>query len=379
MHAEALRDALLPALILGTYAIGALLVYLVRGIRHHDGEIATRGSTALIGMGPRHFFAWAMRPIWITLVKLRFPPDAITILSVLLSIGAGVCLAAGQLSLGGWLYLFSGACDFIDGRLARESGRASPAGAAFDSVLDRYAESAVLIGLGWLFRGSPVLIPVLLALVGSTLVPYVRARGEGLGVEVKMGTMQRPERMVILGMAAVWSPVVDVLVGTTGQHALLVVALLVLAVTTQITALQRLGHVMTALDPSRARTSVALVSKNVVAAVVATGLDFGTVLLLIDRGVAPWLATALGCVIGGVTNFLLNRRWTFRSDGPASQEALRYTIVSVSSALLNSGAVAALMLLPEVSAVVAWVIARVLIFSTWNHPLQRDYVFARPA
>lgn len=377
MRAEALRDALLPALLLGAYAIGALVVYLVRGIRHHDEEIAHRGSTALIGMGPRHFFAWAMRPLWTGLVRLRFPPDAITILSVLLSIAAGIALAAGQLSLGGWLYLFAGACDFVDGRLARESGQASPAGAAMDSVLDRYAESAVLVGLGWLFRDSVVLVLVLLALVGSNMVPYVRARGEGLGVDVKMGTMQRPERMVILGMAAVWSPVVDVLIGRGEAHHLLVLALGVLAVTTQITALQRLGHVVNALDPGRRASSAALVGKNVVAAVVATALDFGVVLALMQVGVVAWAATAVGCAVGGVVNFVVNRVWTFRSDGVPSREALRYTVVSVSSGLLNTGAVAALMLLPGVSGVVAWAIARAVVFATWNHPLQRDYVFAR--
>ncbi len=377
MRAEALRDALLPALLLGAYAIGALLIYLVRGVRHHDHEIANRGSTALIGMGPRHFFAWAMRPLWTGLVRLRFPPDAITILSVLLSMGAGLALAAGQISLGGWLYLFSGACDFVDGRLARESGQASPAGAAMDSVLDRYAESAVLVGLGWLFRDSWVLVLVLLALVGSNMVPYVRARGEGLGVDVKMGTMQRPERMVILGMAAVWSPLGDVLLGRGMHHHLLVGALGVLAVTTQVTALQRLGHVVQALDPSRRRASLGVVGKNVIASVVATALDFGVVLALMRVGVVAWGATAVGCAVGGVINFLVNRWWTFRSQGAPSQEALRYTVVSVSSGLLNTGAVATLMLLPGVSGVVAWAIARVVVFATWNHPLQRDYVFAR--
>ena len=120
--------------------------------------------------------------------------------------GGGNRRRLGQFSLGGWLYLCSGACDFLDGRLARITGKSSASGAALDSILDRYSEAAMLIGLAWYYRESWVLLPVLAFLAGSFLVPYVRARGEGLGLHLKVGLMQRPERVVVLGVAVVFSP-----------------------------------------------------------------------------------------------------------------------------------------------------------------------------
>jgi phosphatidylglycerophosphate synthase/putative flippase GtrA len=380
--AEALRDAALPVVVVAAYFLGGLALYVVRIARrgaYHDDEIATRGQSVVIGMAPRHFFAWVMRPLWVGLVRLDFPPDAITILSVLIASASGLALAAGQLTLGGWLYLTAGACDFVDGRLARASGRASPAGAAMDSVLDRYAESAVFLGLAWYYGDSWVSFAAMMALVGSHLVPYVRARGEGLGVDVKMGTMQRPERLVIMGGAAVLSPIFEPWLAAPGRPPQLVVvgALLLLAVSTHITAIQRLRHVVQALrGPGSATTTVApQLGRSVVSAVLATGADFVVVLTTLDLGLTPWLATGLGCVVGGVLNFGLNRLWTFASRGAPAGEALRYAVVSGSSALLNAGGVAAVLLLPGIPSLVAWGIVRGVVFLSWNYPLQRSYVF----
>jgi hypothetical protein len=85
---QLIRDAALPVVILAAYFLGGLALYMVRVARrgaYHDDEIATRGQSVVIGMAPRHFFAWVMRPLWVGLVRLDFPPDAITILSVLIA------------------------------------------------------------------------------------------------------------------------------------------------------------------------------------------------------------------------------------------------------------------------------------------------------
>lgn len=381
--------ALGPILLLGSYFFVGLLLYLLRRVRRgrfEDSEITARGSTALIGMAPRHYFAWVMSPLWKGLAKLAVPPNAITTLSVLIAMAAGVALAAGHFALGGWLYLFAGACDFIDGRLARASGAASPAGAAFDSVLDRYAESAVFIGLAWYFRDSWVLLAVLVALCGSHLVPYVRARGEGLGVEVKVGTMQRPERLVIIGLTAAFSPLVEALIdpgALAPVHRLAILGVLLLAVTTPLTALFRLFHVMSALNPAQPQllhrpAGVGGIGRNLVSAVIATASDFALVYVLIEQmAFSAWLSTLLGCVLGGIVNFLINRIWAFESRAPALGQAARYTFVSASNALLNAGGVGALMLLPGFHPLVAWWIVRGLTFLTWNYPLHRDYVYVQ--
>lgn len=381
--------ALGPVLLLGSYFFLGLLLYLVRRLRHgrfEDAEINTRGKTAIIGMAPRHYFAWVMSPLWKGLARLQVPANAITTLSVLIAMASGTALAAGHFALGGWLYIFAGACDFIDGRLARASGRTSPAGAAFDSVLDRYAESAVFIGLAWFFRDSWALLLVLLALSGSHLVPYVRARGEGLGVEVKVGTMQRPERLVIIGLTAAFSPLVEALwapVDGLPAHRLAVLGVAVLAFTTPLTALARLFHVMKVLDPNQSNllerpAGVGGLGRNLISAVVATGADFALVFVLVrELQVAPWSSTLLGCVLGGLVNFLINRVWAFESRAPALGQAARYTFVSGSNALINAGGVGALMLLPGFDPLWAWWLVRGLTFLTWSYPLHRDYVYVK--
>lgn len=379
--------ALLPALLLGSYFVIGFLLYTARlAFRggFHDAEVQSRGQSWLIGMGPRQAFAWVMQPLWSVLLRLKIPADAITTLSVLLATAAGVALAAGRFSLGGWLYLFAGACDFIDGRIARLSGRTSKAGAALDSVLDRYSESVVLAGMAWFYRDSWVLVIALTALIGSNLVPYVRARGEGLGVDVRLGLMQRPERLVVIGLTAALSPVVDTILAPGEPQAmgrLAVVGLAMVAVATQVTALRRLAFVMRALDPDslatwRAPAGRGGILRFVIVAAIATGMDAGLVALLVHNAVTPWLATSIGCLLGGAVSFSLNRAWTFGSTAPPIGQAGRYVVVSTTSALLNGGGVAVLLLLPSVGTLAAWILTRAAVFVTWNYPLHREYVYA---
>jgi phosphatidylglycerophosphate synthase/putative flippase GtrA len=377
-------SALGPALFLGSYFLVGLVIYGVRLLlkgRYRDAEI--EGRAFILGGGARAYFAWIMSPLWRGFMKLQVPPNAVTTLSVLLACAAGVSVAMGRFSLGGWLYLFAGACDFIDGRLARVTGQASKAGAAFDSVLDRYCESAVLVGLAWFYRDSWVLLAVLATLVGSFLVPYIRARGEGLGVEVKMGLMQRPERLVLMGVTMAFSPIVEALLNPSDPrppHTLAVLALVLLAVTTQFTAVTRLLFVMRALGKDyvgETMKSRGQMIRSVISAGVATATDFGAVLMFVSvMNLDPWVATALGCLIGGAVNFAMNRAWTFGSTGAPLGQASRYLFVSMSSALLNSGGVAVLLFVPALDYRIAWLIARAAVFVAWNYPLQRDYVFA---
>jgi phosphatidylglycerophosphate synthase/putative flippase GtrA len=387
---ERIWTAAAPALFLGSYFFLGAAAYAIRFSRHgrfRDQEMEARGTSLLLGAHARAYFAWVMRPIWGLFLRLDIPPNAITTLSVLLGFASGVSVSVGRFALGGWLYLLAGACDFVDGRLARMSGKASPAGAAFDSTLDRYVESALLVGLAWYYRDSWVLLVVLATITGSFLVPYVRARGEGLGVNVTIGVMQRPERLLLLGSGVALSPILAAWLqpsATRPTHALAVMALLVLAGATHVTALQRLFHVMGKLQPEKDVKPVlglgqGSLFRNVVAGGAATGVDFTTLLFLITTfKMQPWLATGLACVVGGVVNFILNRIWTFGSKGAPMGEAGRYTIASASSALLNTGGVAVLLLVPDIDYRMAWALARVAVFVAWNYPLHRDYVFSGP-
>jgi CDP-diacylglycerol--glycerol-3-phosphate 3-phosphatidyltransferase len=138
----------------------------------------------------------------------------------------------------------AGICDTLDGQLARQSGAESRFGAFLDSTLDRYGEVAVFMGLAWHFSGGIALVFIILALAGSFMVSYTRARAEGLGLECRSGWMQRPERIILLviGSLAGALPVV----GPT----LMKLALLILAALTNFTAAQRILYVRTHLARS---------------------------------------------------------------------------------------------------------------------------------
>lgn len=183
-------------------------------------------------------------PIARWLGSLGATPNAITTVSALVLLGGGVAFGTGQVRAGGSLLLLSGLFDMLDGKLARDSGRVTPFGAFYDSTLDRVGESALFLGIALFFiqGGVPAeVMPLavaaaILALAGSLLVSYTRARAEGLNLECKVGILQRAERIVGLG-----APTLFFGAGPQGRLLLVIVALL--AVLSFITVVQRILHV----------------------------------------------------------------------------------------------------------------------------------------
>jgi len=379
--------ALLPALAITLYFLGGLVIYALRGLFRpawHDREVEARGSTVFLGMWIRRYFTWVIRPVWTPLLRSGLPPDAVTTLSLLFAGSSGVALAAGRFSLGGWLFIAAGICDFLDGRLARATGSGGPHGAALDSVLDRYAEALVFIGLAWYYRTSWVLLPVLIALVGSSLVPYIRARGEALGVaKLDVGAMQRPERVVILGVSLALSPVLEALVApgeAHPQHWLAVLGILVLAVSSHTTAVRRFALLLRSLGGEPVKQVLGFgrgsLPRAVATSLLATAADFGVVLALVELGALPaWLATALGCLLGGAVSFTLCRAFAFHTGLAPLASLFRYAVVSGSTALLNAGGVGGLLLLPSLDYRLAWLVTRTAVFGAWSYPLFKRYVF----
>jgi phosphatidylglycerophosphate synthase len=310
-----------------------------------------------------------MGPVWRVLFRSGLPASAITAASLLVSLGAAAALAGGRFALGGWLYIAAGIGDFLDGRIARARGESGPRGAALDSILDRYSDTAVLAGLAWYYRDTWVLAAVLATLIGSMLVSYVRARGEGLGIRIRSGMMQRPERIAVLGGTLTLAPVLAAFTergDASPIYALTVAGLVFLAVTTNLTALRRLLDLLRALDTTGRRAGLVRAG---LALVTGTLVDFGVVYLLVAHGgVWPWAATALGCGVGAAVAFALLR------NGEAPPGA-RFALVGAVAALLNAGGVAVLLLLPHVGWIAAWVMARVAVLGVWNLPLHRDYLY----
>jgi len=117
-------------------------------------------------------------------------------------------------------------------------------------------------------------------------------------------------------------------------------------------------------------------TRNAMAALTATAIDFALFSALVAVGCSPPLATLLGAASGGIVNFTVNRTWTFDASGSNRTMARRYIVVSAASAALNASMVAALLWIPDQHVTICWLVARGLIFLGWNYPLHRDYVFA---
>jgi len=193
-----------------------------------------------IGAGIRDGFLAVIRPLMDLLVQKRVHPNAITTLGFFITVGAGISFFLGHLRIGGLLVLIGGIFDIFDGYVARGTGLASAFGSFYDSTLDRVSEIVVFLGIFSLYSGGhpdmgpPSMVYVVaLALAGSLLVSYTRARAEGLGIDCKVGVMQRPERIVLLGLATLFF-------GTAWGGAALTWVLIAMAVLTNFTAFQRI-------------------------------------------------------------------------------------------------------------------------------------------
>jgi CDP-diacylglycerol--glycerol-3-phosphate 3-phosphatidyltransferase len=173
------------------------------------------------------------QPIAGTVARAGIKPNQVTVLGLVLNVVAGILVALGFLLAGGIVMLLGGALDLVDGALARLIRRATPFGSVFDAVCDRYGEGIILFGLLiWELNRGARIEPALIfaAAVGSFLVSYTRARSEIIRATVKEGLFTRAERVVLLALGLILHDVPYVLVAV----------LWILAVLTNLTAVQRL-------------------------------------------------------------------------------------------------------------------------------------------
>ena len=208
------------------------------------------------------------------LIKLGLTPNAVTTIGFVLNIGVAIIFVIGgeegnrgDLSYIGWaggLILFAGLFDMLDGQVARLGNMKSTFGALYDSVLDRYSELIMFFGICYYLIAQHYFLSSIfafVALIGSMMVSYVRARAEGLGIECKGGLMQRPERIVLVGTSALVCGLLAQYIG--GDYKLFIkgiryhvfetmsiftIPITILAVLTNITAYKRLMDAKRALD-----------------------------------------------------------------------------------------------------------------------------------
>lgn len=162
----------------------------------------------------KHLFE---KPLTSLAKNIYISPNALTVTGFLFTILAAITLAH-NLFWGGILILVGGFFDLLDGMVARIHNKLTDFGAFLDSVLDRYSDAFLFLGFTWYFFNNKSFTGVCLslgALVGALLISYTRARAEGLGRECKAGIMERPERILLLALAAItgWAqPVMGIMI-----------------------------------------------------------------------------------------------------------------------------------------------------------------------
>ena len=210
-------------------------------------------ETSLLSKRLKDGFLSLLTPLVRLLTKLNVHPNTFTTVGFIFSciatyfavIGSFHIVTAGSFRLAAVFLLLSGLCDSIDGKLARESGKVSKFGALYDSTLDRYSEVIFFFGMAFFFISHEwykTSIAVAVGLGGSLMVSYVRARAEGLGFKCEIGILQRPERLLLLG------------IGGLIHLYTFITAIFIIAILSNVTAIQRIVHVWKedkALETSR--------------------------------------------------------------------------------------------------------------------------------
>lgn len=157
-----------------------------------------------------------LAPLVRLLVRLGITPNGLTtaglsvnFLAAIVLIAGGELGARGDMAYIGWasaLILFAGLFDMLDGQVARAGGTASTFGGIYDSVIDRYSELVMFLGICYYLVSHGFFLTSLLsfvAMIGSVMVSYTRARAEGAGLSCKTGVMQRPARILLIGVAGI--------------------------------------------------------------------------------------------------------------------------------------------------------------------------------
>jgi CDP-diacylglycerol--glycerol-3-phosphate 3-phosphatidyltransferase len=246
-----MRPDLISLLVALGICFGSMAVF---GLRHHHSsedplESKQRGTFVLGGFIKSWFF-WFIAPAVRLALKAGLPPLFFNLAGATFGIAAGIAFALGTPALGGWCVFLGGSADVFDGRVARSRGLASPKGAFLDSTLDRFAEVGLFGGLAVYFHTRPLMsLMVALALGGSLLVSYTRARGESQGVTCKVGVMQRAERLLLIGFAGLLDSSVAEWIGQS-PGTLLALVVTVIAIGTIATAVYRTVWISTRLPSS---------------------------------------------------------------------------------------------------------------------------------
>ncbi len=199
---SALFVAGLSVSIMGAYGVHTVLVG-----REKDARVMRAGGSVLLSQWFLEAFYWSFRLPGRLFIRLGVTPDVLTWTSLVVTLGAGPAAALGHFSTAGAFVLVGAFFDSFDGMVARARNLSSDSGEMLDAVIDRYADVTPMVGLVLFYRFSiwQMMIPIL-AMIGSLLLSYVRAKSEAMGLDLPSGLMRRHERIAYVIIALVVGP-----------------------------------------------------------------------------------------------------------------------------------------------------------------------------
>ncbi len=228
------------------FALATMLVYRLRPASRTTADLTGRGGSFVLGFWVRNWFYWLIRPVTRASLALGLTPLFYNMFAVVCGVGSMLGYATGHLPTAGWLVFVSGIADVLDGEVARATHSADSRGAFLDSTLDRFTEFFAFAGIAYSSAPGWRTLAVVVALGGSLLVSYTRARGESLGVLCKVGVMQRAERMLLLGLGSILDPALSARAGW-GEGTIVAIVVVVIAVGTVWTSVYRTVWIARAL------------------------------------------------------------------------------------------------------------------------------------
>jgi CDP-diacylglycerol--glycerol-3-phosphate 3-phosphatidyltransferase len=371
--------------LLGAYALRVL----VKG-RYVPERVKKEPGSVFLGRFFIEFGYWCFEPLEKLCVRLRITPNQLTLGSLACSVGGAAAFATGRFTLGGWLVIACAILDALDGMVARTQGTASDAGELLDAAVDRYAEIATFAGIAAYYRSYPLgFWLALTSLAGALLVSYARAKGEISGIDARMGSMNRGERALYIGSAGVLSPYLAHFYEPRVTHPafyLMLATLLLVAVMANVTAIRRFIYIHNELRKREGAAPAASTREEElsgwfqrawIASAIATAVDYGTFTILVEVvGIYTGSSRALGALLGAITNFTVNKVYTFKTqDNSVLVEVPRYAAISLTSLLLNTVGVILLTEGLRWNPLAAAAVVGLAVSLAWNLPLHRIFVF----
>jgi CDP-diacylglycerol---glycerol-3-phosphate 3-phosphatidyltransferase len=189
-----------------------------------------------------------MKPIEDICIRLDIHPNTITLIGFIFNVFVGFLYLTGHFLWAGWVLIFAASFDFLDGRIARITNRVSATGGYLDSILDRYIDVILFGSLATYYRDTFVYYFALGAILGTFMVSYTKAKAESMGIECDVGLMQRPERIVMLGLGSIVSSIFQIAImpfygpSHNPPQYLLILIIIIMAVLTNLTALHRIHY-----------------------------------------------------------------------------------------------------------------------------------------